>query len=38
MKLARATSNKGMTDVPRGVRVTICSVEALGESGFEFEG
>ena len=38
MKLARVASRRGMTHVPRGVRVTICSVEALCESGFEFEG
>lgn len=38
MKLARAASGRGMTHVPRGVRVTMCSVEALIENGFEFEG
>ena len=38
IKLARAASNRGMTHVPRGVRVTFCSVEALSESGFELEG
>lgn len=38
MKLARVASRRGMTHVPRGVRVTFCSVEAMCESGFEFEG
>lgn len=38
MKLARAASSRGMTDVPRGVHVTICSVEAMCENGFELEG
>ena len=38
IKLAHAASNRGMTHVPRGVRVTFCSVEALSESGFELEG
>ena len=38
IKLAHAASNRGMTHVPRGVRVTFCSVEALSESGFGLEG
>ncbi|ANU53024.1 helix-turn-helix domain-containing protein [Acutalibacter muris] len=38
MKLARKASSRGMTDVPRGVRVTFCSVEAMCEYGFELEG
>lgn len=38
IKLAHAASNRGMTHVPRGVRVTFCSVEAMYESGFELEG
>ena len=38
MKLARKASARGMTHVPRGVRLTICSVEALCENGFELEG
>ena len=38
IKLARKASARGMTHVPRGVRVTICSVEALCENGFELEG
>ncbi len=38
MKLARAASSRGMTDVPHGVRVTFCSVEVMRENGFELEG
>lgn len=38
LDLAHAAANRGMTHVPRGVRVTFCSVEALSESGFELEG
>ena len=38
MKLARVASRRGMTHVPRGVRVTFCSVEAMCEHGFELEG
>lgn len=38
IKLAHAASNRGMTHVPRGVRVTFCSVEAMYENGFELEG
>lgn len=38
MKLARKASSRGLTHVPRGVRVTICSVEAMCEHGFELEG
>ena len=38
MKLARKASSRGMTHVPRGVRVTFCSVETMCEHGFELEG
>ena len=38
MKLAHKASARGMTHVPKGVRITFCSVEALGENGYEFEG
>ncbi len=38
MRLAKAASAKGMTHVPKGVRITFCSVEAMSENGFELEG
>lgn len=38
MKLARDAAARGMTDVPKGVRITFCSVEAMLDAGFEFEG
>lgn len=38
MKLARKASARGMTHVPSGVRITFCSVEAMTDAGFEFEG
>lgn len=38
LSLARAASNRGMTDVPKGVRITFCSVETMTDAGFEFEG
>lgn len=38
MRLAKAASARGMTHVPKGVRVTFCSVEAMSEKGFDLEG
>lgn len=38
MRLAKAASTKGMTHVPKGVRVTFCSVEAMSEKDFDLEG
>lgn len=38
MRLAKAASAKGMTHVPKGVRITFCSLDVLGEKGFELEG
>ena len=37
MRLAKAASAKGMTHVPKGVRITFCSLDVLGENGFELE-
>lgn len=38
MGLAHKASARGMTHVPSGVRITFCSVEAMTDAGFEFEG
>ncbi len=37
MKLAKKSSDRGMTHVPQGVRLRFCSLDALREKGFEIE-
>ena len=37
MKLAKKSSDRGMTHVPQRVRVTFCSLDVLRENGFEIE-